>query len=341
METYKQIQNPDSGRFIYIDGPTYKKLLKKYNENVLLLQPIRTTHVAPRKIKSTIVHHRQVDLNKDVLREILSHADIQSVFRLCQVNKTLCHQQDDLFRHIYDRFYHETGMAVLKTANMTWFQLLKLCYQLSRLILLLPSLKKYTMIALYKKKELSLSAKKIKVLPPEIGQLSHLQKLYLNGNQLSSLPPEMSRLSSLQQLLLNNNQLGALPPEMGRLSALQTLDLSNNQLSALPQELCQLIHLKYLNLAINKLIALPPEMGQMHALQLLNLSYNQLSALQPEISQLSALQQLDLSYNQLTALPPEIGQLINLKYLYLSNNNFSSAFINKLIQQLPNTKIIF
>ncbi|HSW76568.1 MAG TPA: F-box protein [Candidatus Saccharimonadales bacterium] len=84
MESYNKIKNP-----------TYKKLLS---------QPIR-----------------QVDLNEDVLREILTHSDIQSVFQLCQVNKTLCQQHDDWFKQIYQRLYHQTGMDVFKT---TWFQLL-------------------------------------------------------------------------------------------------------------------------------------------------------------------------------------------------------------------------
>ncbi|HSW77038.1 MAG TPA: leucine-rich repeat domain-containing protein [Candidatus Saccharimonadales bacterium] len=279
METYKQIKNPDSGQFIYIYGPTYQKLLKKYDEDFLLLQTIRTTHVAPRspKTQQRSVQHHQVDLNEDVLREILSHADIQSVFQLCQVNKTLCHQHDHVFQHIYDRFYHETGMDVFKTANMTWFQLLKLCYQLSRLRIL-PSLNKYTMNELYTINVLNLSHQKIKVLPPEIGQLNHLQQLYLSNIQLSTLPPEMGNMSSLQILYLANNQLNAFPPELGHLRDLQYLDLSYNQLSVLPPEIGQFIHLQTLYLTDNQLSALPPEIGKLNHLKFLDLQYNNLSS---------------------------------------------------------------
>ncbi|HSW76919.1 MAG TPA: leucine-rich repeat domain-containing protein [Candidatus Saccharimonadales bacterium] len=254
METYKQIKNPDSGKY---------KLLNKYDEDVLLLQPIR-----------------QVDLNEDVLREILSHVDIQSVFQLCQVNKTLCHQHDDLFQRIYQRLYSQTGMAVFKnkTAAMKWFQLLKLCYQLSRLRLLLPSLKNYTMKALYTMIALNLSNQQIKVLLPEMGQLSHLQYLDLSNNQLSALPPEMGQLIHLQTLYLFKNQLNALPPEMGQLSHLQYLNLSNNQLSALPPEIGQLINLQELSLSYNQLSELPPEIGQLRALQYLYLSKNNFSS---------------------------------------------------------------
>ncbi|HSW76496.1 MAG TPA: leucine-rich repeat domain-containing protein [Candidatus Saccharimonadales bacterium] len=285
METYKQIQNPDSG---------------KYYEDVLLSQQIR----------------HQVDLNQDVLREILSHADIQSVFQLCQVNKNLCHQHDDLFHRIYQRFYKKTGMDVFKTADMTWFQLLKLCYQLSRLISLLPSLKKYTMKELYTMVILNLSNQKIKVLPTEICLLSHLQILVLNSNELSALPPEIGQLSALQELYVTNNQLSALPPEIGQLSHLQELHLQHNQLSALP-----------------------PEIGNLSALQQLSLQHNKLSALPPEIGQMSDLYALSLSNNQLSSLPPEITQLSHLEYIYLDNNKLSPTIKNVLKQKLPNINI--
>ncbi|HSW76532.1 MAG TPA: leucine-rich repeat domain-containing protein [Candidatus Saccharimonadales bacterium] len=245
METYKQIKNPDSGKYIYIHR----------------------------------IEHRHVDLNEDVLREILSHADIQSIFQLCQVNKTLCHQHDDWFRHIYERLYGKTGMAVFKnkTTDMTWFQLLKLCYQLS-LLLILPSLKKYTMKELYTTTELNLSNSKITVLPPVIVQLHALQYLDLSNNKLSALLPEMGQLGDLQYLYLENNQLSALPREMGQLIHLQYLILSNNQLSALPPEIGQLSHLQYLYLSDNQLSALPQEIGQMSHLQYLDLSNNNISS---------------------------------------------------------------
>ncbi|HSW76536.1 MAG TPA: leucine-rich repeat domain-containing protein [Candidatus Saccharimonadales bacterium] len=341
METYKQIKNPDSGQFIYIYGPTYQKLLKKYDEDFLLLQTIRTTYVAPRspKTQRLIHHHRQVDLNEDVLREILSHADIQSVFQLCQVNKTLCHQHDHVFQHMYDRFYHETDMAVFKTGNMTWFQLLKMCYQLSRLLLLLPSLKNYTIKSLYTIKGLPLSGLKINVVPPEIGQLRDLQTLSLSDNQLSTLPPEIGRLGHLQYLNLSHNQLSKLPLEMGQLSALQYLDLSYNQLSALPPEMGRLSALQELNLSKNQLSALPKEIGHLNKLKELYLTNNQLRALPPEIGHMSALQRLSLSNNQLSALPTEMGQLSILEELDLSKNNLSSTLKNELKRKLPNTTI--
>src|SRR6185369_3871792 len=52
-------------------------------------------------------------------------------------------------------------------------------------------------------------------LPPEIGQLVHLEVLYLNLNELTTLPPEIGRLTQLRQVFLGHNELTTLPPEIG------------------------------------------------------------------------------------------------------------------------------
>ena len=70
-------------------------------------------------------------------------------------------------------------------------------------------------------------------IPPELGGLSNLQRLYLRGNGLTGgIPPELGGLSNLTELDLSDNQLtGAIPPELGRLSNLTELRLSGNQLT--------------------------------------------------------------------------------------------------------------
>ena len=72
---------------------------------------------------------------------------------------------------------------------------------------------------------LELIDKGIPELPPEIGQLTKLQRLVLGYNQLSSLPPEFGKLTNLRVLLLYGNQLSSLRPEFGRLTNLQSLHL--------------------------------------------------------------------------------------------------------------------
>jgi internalin A len=172
--------------------------------------------------------------------------------------------------------------------------------------------------------KLSLSGNELRVLPPEIGQLTNLQTLDLSHNQLSSLPGEIGQLTHLQTLDLICTQLSSLPGEIGQLTNLLFLDLSHNQLSSLPGEIGQLTHLQTLDLNNNQLSSLPGEIGQLTNLLFLDLGNNQLSSLPGEIGQLTNLQTLYLYNNQLSSLPGKIGQLTNLQTLYLYNNQLSS-----------------
>ena len=61
--------------------------------------------------------------------------------------------------------------------------------------------------------------------------VSSVVQLDFLGNQLSgSIPPELGNLTNLERLSLGINQLsGSIPPELGKLANLWQLDLSNNQ----------------------------------------------------------------------------------------------------------------
>jgi len=171
---------------------------------------------------------------------------------------------------------------------------------------------------------LDLTKKGLSVLPPEIGKLTNLTKLYLGGNQLSALPPEIGKLTNLTKLDLRGNHLSALPPEIGKLTNLAMLDLRGNHLSALPPEIGKLTNLAMLDLRGNHLSALPPEIGKLTNLAMLDLRENHLSALPPEIGKLTNLTKLYLGGNQLPTLPPEIGKLTNLAMLDLRVNQLSA-----------------
>ncbi len=216
---------------------------------------------------------------------------------------------------------------------------------------------------------LDLSGKKLKVLPPQIGQLTNLSELDLSGNQLSTLPPEIAQLTRLKRLILGRfnfgiiqgnqltklppqisqltnltvlylgcNQLSALPAEIVQLTNLSELDISGNELSTLPPEIAQLTDLTQLNLTNNQLSVLPLAITQLPNLRVLYLGYNQLAALPSAIAQLTNLTELELSRNQLSELPPEIGQLTNLTELELSGNQLSE--LPSEIGQLTNLELL-
>ena len=80
---------------------------------------------------------------------------------------------------------------------------------------------------------------RLATLPSEIGQLIQLQRLYLSQNNLTQLPPEIVQLTQLRQLYLSQNNLTQLPPEIGQLSQLQGLGLQDNPKLLIPPEICQ------------------------------------------------------------------------------------------------------
>ncbi|NJO18014.1 MAG: hypothetical protein HC877_20490 [Thioploca sp.] len=71
-------------------------------------------------------------------------------------------------------------------------------------------------------------------LPPELGNLTNLQKLYLNDNQLSgNLPPEWAQLTNLRTLYLDNNQLsGAITSNFTQLEKISRFYVNYNMLTA-------------------------------------------------------------------------------------------------------------
>jgi Leucine-rich repeat (LRR) protein len=184
--------------------------------------------------------------------------------------------------------------------------------------------------------ELSLFRLGLAEVPPEIGQLTNLERLDLVGNVLTSLPAEIGQLTNLVSLDLRNNALSSLPPAIGQLTALEQLRLTNNALTDLPLEIAQLTNLKALSLDFNSLSSWPAAIAQLTNLQGLSLARNDLSELPPEIGQLANLQELWLTDNSLSSVPPEIAQLANLQTLDLSGNALTS--LPPAITQLPNLR---
>ena len=192
-------------------------------------------------------------------------------------------------------------------------------------------------------------------LPPEIGDLLHLERLWLHGNALSgTIPPEIGKLAKVRDLSLSSNQLeGPIPPEVGGLASVDTLYLSINNLSGpipmeigdleslvtfalfknqltgpLPSSLGKLKRLEELYLQDNRIDGpLPREIGDMTSLTYLSISRNQVSgSLPPELGKLKALEHLSVNDNRMVgAIPPELGDLTSLEDLLLPRNGFSGS----------------
>ena len=166
-------------------------------------------------------------------------------------------------------------------------------------------------------------------IPPELGDMAHLESLGLYRNRLTgSIPPELGDLANLRSLSLGENDLtGPIPPELGSLANLRSLGLHENDLTgSIPVELANLTDLGRLNLAANGLSGrIPPEIGGLANLYTLYLGRNELTGpIPPEIGGLANLGNLNLAANGLTGrIPPELGGLTALTRLYLGNNEFT------------------
>lgn len=166
-------------------------------------------------------------------------------------------------------------------------------------------------------------------LPPQLGDLAHLQRLVLNDNKLTGpIPGELGKLAELTMLNLSDNALsGAIPGGLGALSRLDSLQLARNELSgAIPAELGNLSALRRLLLAWNQLSGpVPPELGNLAGLTYLSVSRNELTGtIPPELANLGSIRVLSVSRNSLTGtVPPELGELATVEGLYLYDNELT------------------
>ena len=197
-------------------------------------------------------------------------------------------------------------------------------------------------------------------IPPQLGQLAHLETLLLEDNfELSGqIPAELGNLANLREFSLSGTLVvGAIPAELGNLSRLETLGLAGASLTgAIPAELGNLANLRILELAFNGLTgAIPPELGNLSNLKRLWLDRNQLTgSIPPELGNLSQLEALSIEANKFEgmssgdgstgdtnptgdtgpppsstgltgAIPPELGNLSMLEILRLSQNSLTGA----------------
>ena len=173
-------------------------------------------------------------------------------------------------------------------------------------------------------------------IPPEIGELSELRRIYLERNSLTgSIPPQIGKLQNLETLILMYNDIsGSVPPEIGQLGSLRILLLQENALTGtIPPEIGQLSNLETLLLNDNELEGnIPDEIGLLTNLNVLFLGTNGLSGPIPEeIGQLENLTLLDFSEGLLTgSIPEELYRLRKLETLRLALNRLSGSVSSEI-----------
>tara|TARA_X000001036_G_C20583672_1_gene767842 strand:+ start:209 stop:1162 length:954 start_codon:yes stop_codon:yes gene_type:complete len=169
-------------------------------------------------------------------------------------------------------------------------------------------------------------------IPPEIGDLSELEKLYLHYNLFKCwIPKTIGNLTKLKILSFLRNRAiwGPIPREIGNLVNLTELNLAENTLSGpLPPEIGKLTNLKKITLYANKLTGpLPPEIGNLVNLEFLDLDYNSFSGWLPlSVSNLTKLLYFFLQGNKIEHIGPHDGQLDSgdMKYLTAHFKKYSA-----------------
>jgi len=202
----------------------------------------------------------------------------------------------------------------------------------------------------------------IGTLPPQLGNLTMLQRLDLEFNYLSGqIPPEYANLQNLVVLHLGFNLLnlgsiptwlyelpelavldlaecgigGTIPEGLAGLTGLWQINLGGNYLTgAIPTWLGQLTSLESLFLWGNQLHgSIPSQLGNVDRLELLSLFDNQLSGSIPtQIGNLELLWGLWLHDNLLTGpIPSQIGQLGDLNYFFLDSNQLTGEVPSSIL----------
>jgi internalin A len=91
---------------------------------------------------------------------------------------------------------------------------------------------------------LFLQGHEIKMIPREIGKLTHLETLIIDRNQLTELPQELEHLTKLKTLSIGENPLKIFPREIAQLTSLRKLFVDESQLDRFAENLFALKHLE-------------------------------------------------------------------------------------------------
>ncbi|XP_047959715.1 LRR receptor-like serine/threonine-protein kinase FLS2 [Salvia hispanica] len=175
-------------------------------------------------------------------------------------------------------------------------------------------------------------------IPSEIENMSSLLTLNLIKNQLSGLiPPTIGKMKQLQRLYLGGNQLvGSIPNQLCQMNHLGELDLSMNRLvGPIPKCLGGVKSLRDIDLGFNQLNStVPPNFWTLTDLLTLSLSSNHLSGrLSSQLGNFKLLSSLDLSSNQFSGdIPTSIDGCQTLEFLDLSNNFLSGSILQSLVK---------
>lgn len=189
-------------------------------------------------------------------------------------------------------------------------------------------------------KSLDVRGRDISKLPPTIGGLINLEKLYLLSRSKDfSFPQEMNDLENLKEIVIRTSRLEELNFPCNPLSTIESLDIYIPEAKKFSHEIFSIINLKKLSLVGGHFEILPSEIGNLKNLTYLNFSNRgkQFQNLPKEIGKLKKLERLNLAISHVKELPIELGELTNLETLNLVDVS-NLEFLPESIGQLKSLK---
>ncbi len=173
-------------------------------------------------------------------------------------------------------------------------------------------------------KEINLSQNEIEIIPSELCQLEHLEKLDLGKNKIVNFPTGIERLQNLRCIRLSHNKIEIIPQELFQLKQLETLYLGVNKINCVPLGIEQCVNLKHISFRDNEIDDFNIGLCRLENLDSLDLSENKIKIIPNEIKYLQKLERFNICYNKIENIPREIGDFANLIILNIEHNHIST-----------------
>ena len=124
---------------------------------------------------------------------------------------------------------------------------------------------------------LNLSRKKLRTIPPELGDLTDLKELTLDRTKINGLPMALEKLQHLEYFSANGNKMTDFPEVILSWYDLEYLSLGNNLIDSIPLNIDRLGKLRTLNLWSNLIAFFPASLGDLTQLHSLDLTTNDMT----------------------------------------------------------------
>ncbi|KAI8495822.1 hypothetical protein Bbelb_262380 [Branchiostoma belcheri] len=175
-------------------------------------------------------------------------------------------------------------------------------------------------------KELDLSHKRLKEIPPAVFSITELDVLDVSDNPLGFLPVNIASLHNLKEVRAAGCDVSEVSGNISRCAYLTRIDLSRNpRLASLPPTMKQLRYLKHVALSSCELTSLPENLTLLATVETLDLSQNQLTSLPPGIAALTRVKVLIISDNAFGTIPESIESLGRLDRLEMKRNKLNNS----------------